>query len=307
MQLHHLESSTASAHRPLKSHLSTSPSTFGRGIALAILLGSLGTSAVAQTGPGTIYYYFTHSTTSLYRIQGDGTNNTKLSALPTTLVQSTAFANYPGGRQFFNTGPALGPIPGTTASYGDIQLISEQGAVATVMTDFRGPQYVDQNGPRIRVSNDQRDSFLSFFVYDTRTASYLLCRYNGPVSDVFAPGFAPFTSDDPRLVVLTPMSIKVGIRSWDPTGTLLTYTDTNAAGQTLIYVYDASTNTSILVNDPAVSGMDLTNPWGSSTEFRLFGPATYKDGTKGMVSFYPATGVFAWVLNPDIARKALKI
>jgi hypothetical protein len=43
--------------------------------------------------------------------------------------------------------------------------------------------------------------------------------------------------------------------------------------------------------------MDLTSPWGSSTEFRLFGPATYKDGTKGIVSFYPATGKFAWVIK----------
>jgi hypothetical protein len=214
---------------------------------------ALTTAAQAQTGPGTIYYSYQAPAilggeTHCYRVGGDGSNNAELSALPSNLVQSTALATYPGGRQFFNTGDVLGPIPGASANYGDIQLISEHGAVATTMTRFRGPQYIRQDAPKIRPSNDQQDSFLSFFVYDTRNSSYILYRYNGPISDVFAPGFVPFTSDDIRLVPLTIMTINFGIRSWDPTGTMLTYTDSNPAGQTLIYVYDKTTNSSSLVN-----------------------------------------------------------
>ena len=88
-----------------------------------------------------------------------------------------------------------------------------------------------------------------------------------------------------------------GFWTWDPTGTKLTVSDLDAAGKTVISIYDTATNVTTLVNSPAVSGMNLTTPWGSSTEFRLFGPATYKDGTKGIVSFYPATGQFNWVIK----------
>jgi hypothetical protein len=191
----------------------------------------------------------------------------------------------------------VGTVPGTTTGYGDLTLLSEQNATPTTVTNLRGPQYMNSNGPRIRFSNDQRDCFFSFFVYDTRTSSYILVRYNGPISDIFQPGFVPFTSDDPRLVYLTTMSINWGIWDWDPTGTMLTYSGTNAAWKRLIYFYDIINNASTMVNDPAVSGMNLTIPWCSSTEFRLFGPATNQNGTKGIVSFYPATGQFRWVIK----------
>jgi hypothetical protein len=46
-----------------------------------------------------------------------------------------------------------------------------------------------------------------------------------------------------------------------------------------------------------VTGLNLTIPHGSSTEYRYFGPATYQNRTKGIVSFYPATGVWAWVIT----------
>jgi hypothetical protein len=77
----------------------------------------------------------------------------------------------------------------------------------------------------------------------------------------------------------------------------LTYWDKDAAGNTVLYIYDAVANASTLVNNPAASGLDLTHPWCSSTEFRLFGPAIYKGKTRGIVSFDPATRQFSWVIQ----------
>jgi hypothetical protein len=265
----------------------------------AILVSVFSASAHAQTGPGTIYYRY-GSPNEVYRVSGTGTGNVKIGPFPTDPVRSTALTTYPGGRQFLSSSMVLGPIPGVTANYGDIVLYSELNATPTTVTNFRGPQYVDQNGIRARISNDQQDSFLSFVVYDARTALWIYYRYNGPISDIFQPGFVPFVSDDPRLVPLMSATAAYRFRQfwdWDATGTKLTFSDIDAAGKTLIYLYDTTTNSSTLVNNPAVSGVNLTIPWCSSTEFRLFGPATYRDGTKGIVSFYPATGQFSWVIK----------
>jgi hypothetical protein len=260
---------------------------------------ALTTTAQAQTGPGTLYYrYGTNSPNDVYRVAGDGTGNVKIG--PSPGVITTALATYPGGRQFIGSSVVLGPLPGVAGNYGDIVLYSELNATPTTVTNFRGPQYVDQNGIRVRISNDQRDSFLSFVVYDARTALWIYCRYNGPISDIFHPSFVPFVSDDPRLVPLMSATADYrarGFWSWDRTGTKLTFSDINATGNTLIYIYDATTNSSTLVNNPAVSGFNLTTPWGSSTEFRLFSPATHSNGTRGIVSFYPTTGQFSWVIK----------
>jgi hypothetical protein len=265
-------------------------------IMLALAAGAaLTTTAEAQTDPGTIYYH-NGTNSDPYKVSGDGTNNLKLWNAPPVGVAVTAFTTYPGGRQLATTTKLAG-IPGTASTYGDVTLLAEQGAIPTTVTNFRGPQYVDGNAPRIRYSNDQQDRFLSFIVYDTRTSSYLLVRYNGPISDFFQAGFVPFTSDDARLVALTTTSVTYAFWDWDPSGTRLTYSYQNSVGKTLIYTYDATTNTSTLVNNPSVSGLDLTIPHGSSTEFRYFGPATYKDGTRGIVSLYPATGQFNWVIK----------
>jgi hypothetical protein len=255
----------------------------------------IATAARAQTGPGAIYYHF-GANSDPYRVSGDGTNNVKLWNAPPFGVAVTAFTTYPGGRQLATTTKLAG-IPGTASTYGDITLLSEQRATPTTVTNFRGPQFVDGNAPRIRYSNDQQDRFLSFIVYDSRTSTYLLVRYNGPISDFFQTGFVPLTSDDPRLVVLTTTSVTYTFWDWDPTGTKLTYSYQNVSGKTLIYVYNTITNTSTLVNNPAVTGLDLSIPRCSSTEFRYFGPATYNDGTKGIVSFYPPTGQFNWVIK----------
>jgi hypothetical protein len=193
----------------------------------------------------------------------------------------------------------LGPIPGFTDRYGDITLMSEVGVVTTTVTNFRGPQYVSWNGIKARFSNDQQDSFLSFKVYDTRTGQDIIVRYNGPISDLFQPDFIPFVSDDPRLVPVYTSLVSMGksVWSWDASGTKVTLTAADAAGMTLIYIYDTTTSFLTLVNNPSVSGFNLTAPWGSSTEFRLFSPATHSNGTKGIVSFYPATGQFSWVIK----------
>ncbi|WZO99794.1 hypothetical protein EP7_001407 [Isosphaeraceae bacterium EP7] len=257
------------------------------------------TAAQTQTGPGTIYYLYGSTTPrDAYRVSGNGTGTVYLG--PTKGVRTTALEIYPGGRQIFGTAEPLGPIPGVSASYGDLMLISEKGKVPTTVTNFRGPQYLDQNGARCRFSNDQRDSFFSFVVYDTRTSLWVYYRYNGPVSDVFQPDFIPFSSDDPRLEYVISETNDYRFREfydWDPTGTWLTYSDRDAAGRFVTSVHNHQTQTSITVNNPAVSGLDMTSPWGSSTEFRLFSPARYKDGTKGIVSFYPDTGRWSWVIK----------
>ena len=266
-----------------------------RCVLLAILACVSPASVHAQTGPGTIYYNYGPTSADPYKVSGDGTNNLKLwTGLPSA-VQVTALATYPGGRQLAIL-TQVGGIPGTTLTYGDLTLRSEQGATPTTMTNLRGPQYVQMGAPRVRFSNDQRDSFVSFLVYDTRISTYILVRYNGPIADVFQPGFVPFTSDDPRLTTLTVTTL-YDYGTWDSTGTKLFYFGKDAAGNTLVYVYDAVANASTLVNDPVVSGWNLTRPVCSSTEFRLFGTATYKDGTKGIASFYPTTGQFKWVIK----------
>ncbi len=273
-----------------------------RHFVLNLLVTSVIASAAdAQTGPGTIYYrYGSSSPQGVYRVSGTGTGNTMLGPFPVDMVRTTALNTYPGGRQLLNSSLPLGPIPGVSGNYGDILLYSEQDGTPTTVTNFRGPQYVDQNGIRARFSNDQQDSFFSFAVYDTRTTNWIYYRYNGPVSDFFQSGFVPFVSDDPRLVPLMSATSNYRFRQfwdWDPTGTRLTFSDIDSAGKTIIYIYDMTTNSSTLVNNPSVSGLNLTYPWGSSKEFRLFGPATHTNGTKGIVSFYPATGQWSWVIK----------
>jgi len=262
---------------------------------------ALTTAAQAQTGPGKIYYrYGPNSPQQVYRVSGTGTGNVQLGPFPIDTVRSTSLETYPGGRQFFGSSQPLGPIPGISGSYGDILLYSEQGATPTTVTNFRGPQYIDQNGIRARFSNDERDSFFSFVAYDTRTALWVYYRYNGPVSDVFQPGFVPLVSDDPRLVPVMSASSAYRYRQfwdWDPTGALLTYSDDDSSGKTVISVFDTTTNTSHVVNNPSVSGVNMTYPWCSPTEFRLFGPATQTNGTKGIVTLYPATGQWGWVIK----------
>src|SRR5262249_8037906 len=161
-----------------------------------------------------------------------------------------------GGHQFFGTTDIQGPIPGTNKNYGQIVLLAEQTGAQTTVTAFGGPQYVDQNGPKHRVSNDQQDSFFSFVVWDTRDASYHLLRYKGPISDLLKPDFVKLTSDDSRLDDLTNTPVSQ-IWSWDPTGRWLTYTLLDARGRNQIWIYDAATNTSTKANDPDVSGLDI--------------------------------------------------
>lgn len=268
---------------------------------LALLTGAIASQAQAQTGPGTIYYrYGSTSPQQVYRVSGIGTGNVQLGPFPVDMVRSTSLDTYPGGRQFLSSSLPLGPIPGVSADYGDIVLYSEQGAIPTTLTNFRGPQYIDQNGIRARFSNNGQDSFLSFVAYDTRTSLWIYYRYNGPASDFFQPGFVPLESDDPRLVLVMPATPAYRFRQfwdWDPTGTLLTYSDVDASGKTVISVYDTTTGISTVVNNPSVSGLNITYPWCSPTEFRLFGPATHANGTKGIVSFYPAAGQWSWVIK----------
>ena len=260
----------------------------------------LAAQAQAQTGPGTIYYrYGSTSPQQVYRVSGDGTGNVQLGPFPVNMVRSTSLNTYPGGRQFLSSSQPLGPIPGISGNYGDIVLYSEQGEAPTTVTNFRGPQYIDQNGMG-RFSNDERDSFFSFVAYDTRTALWVYYRYNGPVSDVFQPGFVPLVSDDPRLVPVMSATSAYRYRQfwdWDTSGALLTFSDVNASGNTVISVFDTTTNTSHVVNNPSVSGVNMTYPWCSPTEFRLFGPATQANGTKGIVTLYPATGHWGWVIK----------
>jgi hypothetical protein len=272
-----------------------------RSLLLALLTGAIAAQAQAQTGPGTIYYrYGSSSPQQVYRVSGNGTGNVQLGPFPVDMVRSTSLNTYPGGRQFLSSSQPLGPIPGVSGSYGDIVLYPEQGGVPTSVTNFRGPQYIDQNAIRARFSNDERDSFFSFVAYDTRTTLWIYFRYNGPVADFFQPGFVPLVSDDPRLVPVMSATAAYHYRQfwdWDPTGALLTYSDVDASGNTVVSVFDTTTNTSHVVNNPSVSGLDMTYPWCSPAEFRLFGPATQANGTKGIVTLYPATGQWGWVIK----------
>ncbi|MFO0950578.1 MAG: tetratricopeptide repeat protein [Isosphaeraceae bacterium] len=279
-----------------------SPPMLRRSFVLNLLAAAvIASPSHAQSGSGRVYYKYGSNPNVVYRVSGDGTGNAPIGPFTTYPVRSTALNTYPGGRQFLSQSVPLGPLPGITGSYGDITLCPESNpAVATTVTNFRGPQYIDQNGIRVRLSNDGRDSFLSFVAYDTRTGLWIYYRYNGPVSDVFQPGFVPFVSDDPRLVPIMSMTSAYRYRQfwdWDPTGTMLTFSDLDAAGNTLLYVFDATTNSSTLVNNPAVSGINLTTPWCSPTEFRLFSPATQGNGTKGIVSFYPTSQRWSWVIK----------
>jgi hypothetical protein len=249
---------------------------------------------MAQGGSGVIYYKYGPAQ-SCFRVNATGSDNRSLGF--SRVVAGTWLDSYPGGRQFVTDSGRLGPIPGWPDGYfGDIVLVGEQNGVATSVTAFRGPEYVNQNGIRARVSNDGRDSFLSFVVYDSRTGSHHLVRYNGPISDFFQPGFvAPQSTDDPRLLVARNIGAWEQF-NWDSTGTKLIVTDTHNSGAKT-YALDIASNSLSLINDPLASGLEFSRPYASPTEFRLFAPARHSDGTKGIVSFYPETGQWSWVIK----------
>jgi hypothetical protein len=257
---------------------------------------ALTTAAQAQTGPGTIYYQY-GSPAVTYKVAGNGTQNVTVGNVPTPGGRGSALSIYPGGRQFAHA-VMVGTIPGTSLDYADLTLYSETGIVPTTVTRFRGPQYVEQTAPRYQLSNDHQDSFFSFLVYDPRTGNRILYRYNGPLADVFVPGFVPFSSDDPQLTPITTFPENYVIGNWDNSGTKVFYQVSVVwPSDVLLYVFDTTTGTKTLVNNPAVSGVNMLLGCCSSTEFRMFGPATTNSGVKGIVSFYPATGQFNWVIQ----------
>jgi hypothetical protein len=257
---------------------------------------ALTTAAQAQTGPGTIYYYFGSPATT-YKVAGNGTQNVVVGNVPNPGGRVSALSIYPGGRQFAHA-VMVGTIPGTSLNYADLTLYSERGIIPTPVTRFRGPQYVEETAPRYHPSNNHKDSFFSFLVFDTRTGDRILYRYNGPLADVFAPGFQPFVSDDPRLTPVTTFPENYVMGDWDSSGTKVFY-QVSVVWPTdvLLYVFDTTTGVKTLVNDPAVSGVNMQVGYCSSTELRLFAPATTSSGVKGIVSFYPATGQFNWVIQ----------
>ena len=273
-----------------------------RCLAMALAAAALTDVAHAQTGPGTIYYQY-GSPDSTYRVAGNGTGNVKIGTYPDPSGKISSLATYPGGRQVQHPATA-GTIPGTTMSYTDIILYAEVTGAQTVVTNFRGPEYIE-GASRWHVSNDHQDSFFSFTAYDASTGQRTLYRYNlGPLADVFAPGFTPFVSNDSRLTALTTVPDIYTAAGWDGTGTKFFYSIQNPdLSNLLVYGFDTTTGATTLVNDPAVSGVNLAISRCSSTEPRLFGNATdLKKGTKGIASFYiasfyPVTGLFTWVIQ----------
>jgi hypothetical protein len=183
--------------------------------------------------------------------------------------------------------------------YLDVILYAEQTGAQTVVTNFRGPQYI-KGASCWHVSNDHQDSFFSFAAYDASTGQRILYRYNGPLAAVFAPGFTPFVSNDPRLTALTLVPDTNSVAGWDGTGTKYLYDTASGANPSnyLVYGFDTVTGTTTLINDPAVSGINFHVSRCSSTELRLFGNATdLRRGTTGIASFYPATMMFTWVIQ----------
>jgi hypothetical protein len=257
---------------------------------------ALSTAAQAQTGPGTIYYQY-GSPSAIYSVNGNGTQNVKVGDLPANAGKVSALSTYPGGRQFQRSVLA-GTIPGTTKNYFDMVFLAEATGAQTTISNFRGPQYIE-DASRYFGSNDHQDSFCSFMVYDAETGERTLYRYNGPLADLFAGDFTPFVSDDPRLAPVANLPNVTAAGGWDGSGTRFFYqlNQTTTPFHKLLYVLDMTTDTH-LINDPAVSGFDVELGRCSSTELRLFGKATAtRTGVKGIVSFYPATGQFNWVVQ----------
>jgi hypothetical protein len=264
-------------------------------MALAIS-ATFATAAQAQTGPGSIYYLY--EPTAHYRVAGNGTQNVKIGDYPFPTGKVTSLSTYPGGRQLQRPVVA-GTIPGSTASFSDITLYAETTGAPTTVTSFRGPQYIEF-ASRYQVSNDHNDSFFSFVAYDPVTGSRILYRSNGPIADVFAPGFQPFVSGDSRLTAVTNMPGVTSTDGWDGSGTLFFFFQASPTtpSNSLLYVYDVTHQSTTLLNDPAISGLSMEVGRCSSTELRLFSLATVTaTGAKGIVSFYPATGQYTWVIQ----------
>jgi hypothetical protein len=264
-------------------------------IALAVSAASA-TGVRAQTGPGTIYYQY-GSPAVTYKVAGDGTQNTTVGNVPTPGGRVSALSSYPGGRQFARAVP-VGTIPNTNLGFADVTLYSEVGIAPTKITDFRGPQYTEAAAPRYQLSNDHQDSFFSFLVYDTRTGQRILYRYNGPLADVFAPGFVPFTSDDPRLMPLTTFPENYVLGSWDSSGTKIPFqVNVNFPTKVKLFVYDTTTGAKTLVNDPAISGVNMLVGNVSSTALVMYGPVTTNKGVKGIAALDMTTRLFSWVIQ----------
>jgi hypothetical protein len=263
---------------------------------MALAAAALTNVAQAQTGPGTIYYVYGSSPVT-YKVAGDGTQNTVIGNVPNPSGRVSALSIYPGGRQIAHSEGA-GTIPGTTIGYGDLWLYSEDGIIPTRLTNFRGPQYTETSAPRYQRSNDHQDSFFSFLVYDTRTGQRILYRYNGPLADVFAPGFEPFTSDDPRLTALSTFPDNNVFGSWDGSGTKLPFqVNVNYPTNVKLYVFDTTTGVKTLLNDPAVSGVNMLVGNVSSTALVMYGPVTTSEGVTGIAALDMTTRTFSWVIQ----------
>jgi hypothetical protein len=244
-----------------------------------------------------------------YKVAGDGTGFTHVNDYIRNTFFVTSLSSYPGGRRFFTEdhyGPTV-PVPnGSNHDCLHMVLLSEQNGFAPLQfTDFRGqvghlglPEYI-VSGHGL-VSNDGLDRFVSFQTYHPSTGQSHIVRYNGPVSDFFAPGFVPFVPGDPRLTYVysfpwgSPTSPGGDLaRTWDSTGTKLIIESND--NKTLWLVDALSGSATVLANTS--SGLTFGFPLFSTTEYRIFSGATSATGEKGIISLDPVTGGWSWLIK----------
>jgi len=224
------------------------------------------------------------------------TLNVNVGLFPNATNNPSAFNNYPNnGRQFFVEEPqdpaTFGLIPIINQPKINLVFRSERNSeTAITLTRFNGPEYIDQARPRW--SSDNLDTFFSFQAINPTTNPLTnlrrIYRYNGSKSLLFSPLFTGFTSNDPRLTLVMNMSPSSFANDWSPNGVRLAFS-TPAPFGVITSVRDTMGNTTMLVNDPAVTGFTLRNPvFSPVNNDLLFGIGETVGGARG-IAFYNVT------------------
>jgi len=216
----------------------------------------------------------------------NGSINESLGLFPNETVRPSSFSHYPNmGRQFFTVETLdpffFGTIPGTSLEKKAVQFRSSQNSELVIpLTDFNGPDYLDE--PRPRWSSDHQDTFFTFQAFDPVTGLRNVYRFNGNKSDLFSPFFTPFVSNDPRLALVATIGGASFINDWNSNGTLLLFS-TPAPFGFVLSTYNPQTDTFTVVNDPAVSGFSLRDVVCSPTNPNLvFGIGETPGGARGI-------------------------
>ena len=294
-----------------------------RGFFLTVLASTLPALAFAQSGPGTIYF---RSGEATYRIAGDGTNVAAVANPPAPLLACppSARSDYPGGRLFFydverGQIPSLA-TPGLNYAYGDLHAWNESG-VDKQLTNFHGPQYVIAWGNRTRLwSNDGRDSFFSFYVYDETTALYYVYRANVSADEITDPlvPFEPLVPGDSRLQPVIATATQLNDYAWDRSGAMIHYIDVFAIGG--VNHYQIRTHIVGLdlkqANDPVLLDAGMPSRGGTVKSLSVLDASPTADllvarvsdngrgGTSGLITVDSSTGAWSWLLTDATASNS---